>query len=135
MERTEDDKVTQSGIKVMLGGKEYEIVPLVIKYSKEWRKKALPLLSDLLQYTQISGETEGFKEAMVELFTTKTDGMVDSFFEYARDLPREEIEDIATDGEVILAFMEVFNVFVAPLSAAVAKEVETSHSGEPSSSS
>lgn len=134
MERNEDDKVTQSGIKVILGGKEFEIRPLVIKYSKEWRKKSLPLLACLFQYSRLtSDETQGNAEelerAFTDLFTTKTDEILDSFFEFARELPREEIEGIATDGEVILAFMEVFNVFVAPLSVA-AKEVGNSPSEE-----
>ncbi len=133
-ERTEDDKVTQSGIKVKLGGKEFEIRPLVIKYSKEWRKKSLPLLANLFQYSRLTASessTEELEKAFTDLFTTKTDEILDSFFEYARELPREEIEGIATDGEVILAFMEVFNAFVAPLSAGLA-EVGTSPLEEPS---
>ncbi len=133
MERTEDDKVTQGGIKVTLGGKEFEICPLVIKYSKEWRKKSLPLLANLFQYSRLTSEDnkpEELEKAFTDLFTTKTDEILDSFFEYARELPRDEIESIATDGEVILAFMEVFNAFVAPLSAGLA-EAGTSQSEEP----
>ena len=56
------------------------------------------------------------EDAVSELFTTKTDEILDSFFEYARELDRKEIEGIATDGEIITAFMEVFNAFVSPLS-------------------
>ncbi len=120
--RTEEDKVLRTEIKVTLGGKEYTIAPLVIKYSGEWRKKALPLYSSLIRYSHLStgessGKTEELEQAVVELFTTRTDEMLDSFFEYARELPREEIENTATDGEVILAFMEVFNAFVAPFAA------------------
>ena len=135
MERTEEAKITQGGIKVILGGKEYEIRPLVIKYSGEWRKKALPLIGSLLKYSRLvsDGDAEKLEQTVIELFTTKTDEMLNSFFEYARDLNREEIENIATDGEIILAFMEVFNAFVAPLS--VAPKKETSQSGQSLSSS
>lgn len=132
-ERTEEDKITQAGIEVILGGEKYEIRPLVIKYSKKWRKKSLPLLANLFQYTRLTAEesnSEELEKAFTDLFTTKTDEILDSFFEYARDLNRDEIEGIATDGEVILAFMEVFNAFVAPLSVA-AKEVGSSQSEEP----
>lgn len=135
MERTEDDKVTQSGIKVILGGKEFEIRPLVIRYSREWRKKSLPLLASLFQYSRLTSTddfTEELEKAFTDLFTTKTDEILDSFFEYARELPRDEIEGIATDGEVILAFMEVFNAFVAPLSRTERKTAVTSQSEEPS---
>ncbi len=128
-ERTEDEKVAQSGIDVILGGKKYHIVPLVIKYSREWRKKAMPLIAHLLQYSRMAPEgsssnTEEMEKAFTDLFTTKTDEMCDSFFEYARALDREEIEGIATEGEIILAFMEVFNAFVAPLSARATKKAE-----------
>ena len=114
MKRTEEDKVVQAGIVVILGGVEYSIAPLVIRYSGEWRKKSIPLISFLIGYSHKAPEK--LEEAITELFTTKTDEILDSFFEYAKDLDREEIEGIATDGEVILAFMEVFNAFVAPFS-------------------
>lgn len=132
-ERTEEDKITQAGIVVTLGGTEYTIAPLVIKYSRDWRKKAVPLIGDLYRFSRTAldeGELEG---VITQLFTGKTDAIIDSFFEYARDLPRDKIEESATDGEIILAFMEVFNAFVAPLSAKVTKAA-TSPSEQPSSS-
>ncbi len=127
--RTEGDKIVQAGIRVSLGGKEYTIAPLVIKYSGEWRKKALPLIGHLLQYSRLTkgkANSQEMEQAFTELFTTKTDEILDSFFEYARDLPRDEIENNATDGEIILAFMEVFNAFVAPLSVGLTTKAKTS---------
>lgn len=127
--RTEEDKIVQAGIKVSLGGKEYAIAPLVIKYSGEWRKKALPLIGHLLQYSRLTkgkSNSQEMEAAFTELFTTKTDEILASFFEYARDLPRDEIESNATDGEIILAFMEVFNAFVAPLSVGLTTRAKTS---------
>ena len=120
MDRTEEEKIAQAGITVILGGREYEIRPLVIRYSGEWRKKSIPLISFLIGYSHKT--SEGLEEAITELFTTKTDEMIESFFEYARELNREEIEGIATDGDILLAFMEVFNAFVAPLSVTPPKE-------------
>ena len=137
MERTEEQKLTLAPTIVILGGEEHEIRPLVIRYSGEWRKKSIPLINYLMSYGRIASDTSSpeFAEAVTELFTTKTDEILDSFFEYARDLNRAEIENVATDGEVINAFVEVFNAFVAPLSAAAAQKVETSQSEESSSSS
>jgi len=138
--RTEEDKILQNGIKVILGGKEYSIRPLVIRYSGAWRKKSIPLVASLMRFTSFMsevkpGNTEGLEQAVTEMFTTRTDEMLDSFFEYARELNREEIEGIATDGEVIDAFMEVFNAFVAPLSVTPAKGTETAPVVKSSSSS
>ena len=101
-ERTEEEKVVQAGITVILGGQEYKIRPLVIKYSREWRKKSIPLISYLVKWSKT--EEKDYEEAIEELFTTKTDEIVDSFFEFARDLKREEIEELATEGEVFTAF-------------------------------
>jgi len=125
MERTEEQKLTQAGIKVTLGGKEYEIRPLVIRYSGEWRKKSLPIIASLMKYSRLmpSGNSEELEQVIIELFTTKTDEMLNSFFEYARELNREEIENTATDGEIIIAFLEVFNAFVAPLSVVPSKGI------------
>ena len=117
MERTEEEIVAQSGIKVILGGEEHFIKPLVIKYSGEWRKKAIPLISNLFSFAE-SKDPEVLQTAMQELFLEKTDEMLDCFFMYARDLDRKEIEEIATDGEVIVAFLEVYKAFVDPLSKA-----------------
>jgi len=116
-ERSEEDKLTQAPLIVTLGGKPFEVAPLVIKYSREWRKKSLPLIAFLVGYSRKSEDE--MLDAITDLFTTKTDEILDSFFEYARDLKREEIELIATDGEIITAFLEVFNAFVSPLSKAV----------------
>ena len=116
-ERSEEDKLTQAPLVVTLGGKPFEVAPLVIKYSREWRKKSMPLISFLIGYSR-KGKEDG-EDGVEELFTTKTDEIIESFFEYAKDLPRQEIEGIATDGEIITAFIAVFNVFVSPLSKAV----------------
>ena len=113
-ERTEEDKLTQAPLIVTLGGKKYEIAPLVIKYSREWRKTSLPLITYLIMYSRKS--EDDMEDGIAELFTTKTDEIIESFFEYGKDLPRDEIEEIATDGEIIAAFLEVFNAFVSPLS-------------------
>lgn len=129
MERTEEQKIIQDNLDVTLGGKLYSIAPLVMRYSREWRKKSLPIISFLMRYTRLAedkegGITEDIQQAFDELFTTKMDDIIESFFEYARELPREEIEESTTDGEILLAFMEVFNAFVAPLSQAAVEKME-----------
>jgi len=137
MSRTEEQKLLREGTVVILGGEEYKIRPLVTRYSGEWRKKSIPLITYLLAYEHLKdsqGNTEEVRDFLNEFFTTKTDEIIDSFFEYARELDRDEIEGIATDGEIILAFMEVFNVFVAPLSVSPVLK-KTSQSQQPSSSS
>jgi len=108
-ERSEDDKVVQEGLKVILGGKEYKVAPLVIRDSREWRKKVGPWKAELSKYASVDSEKpEEFEKALTTLMVERIDETVDFFFKYAKDLNREEIEGIATDSEVVAAFNKVF---------------------------
>lgn len=111
MERTEEQKVARTPIVVILGGKEYEIAPLVIRDSREWRKKVIDLIAPLPGLVDItSDDAEGFGAALTQLLVTIPDQVVTLFFEYAKDLKKEEIEGIATDAELRDAFQEVVKV-------------------------
>lgn len=110
-ERTEEDKVAQAGIKVILGGKEMEIAPLVIRDSREWRKKVGPWKARLVKLASVnSDDAEAFEKALTELMVSRIDETIDYFFEYAKDLKRQDIEAIATTKEVVTAFNGVFKV-------------------------
>ena len=109
-ERTEDDKVVQEGLKVILGGKECKIAPLVIRDSRKWRKEVGPWKAELSQYASVDSDNdpEGFKKALTSLMVERIDETIEFFFKYAKDLNKEEIEGIATDNEVVAAFNKVF---------------------------
>jgi hypothetical protein len=106
--RTEEQKLTQSPVMVIFGGKEYPLRPLVIKESREWRQKVISLMTALPPLTKVtSDEPDKFKSAIEELLITMPDTVVDLFFAYARDLNREEIEAVATDSEMAVAWEKV----------------------------
>ena len=106
--RTEEDKITQAGITVILGGKKYKVKPLVIRDSREWRKKVAPFIASTGRYASISSDNpDEFEKAFIDLCTTMLDTVADLFFEYARDLNREKIEKKATDKELFVAWAEV----------------------------
>ena len=112
-ERSEDDIITQSTIEVILGGEKHQIKPLVIKKSREWRKKVIVLLAPLPQLikTVVDVENpEGFGTVLTQMMVTKPDQVLDLFFDFACDLNRDEIEDTATDKEMAAAFEEVVKV-------------------------
>lgn len=107
-ERTEEEKLTSAPIKVILGGKPYDVKPLVIRESREWRKKAGEFQAKITRYASVSSDDpEAFEKAMAEMLTTRIDQAIDLFFAYAKDLDRDEIEAIATDAEVAKAFEQV----------------------------
>ena len=117
--RTEEQKLTQAGIKVILGGQEYEIRPLVIRDSREWRAKVIKLIAPLPEYVKVTMDnTEDFEKVLTSMLVTMPDQVLDLFFDYAKDLDREEIENKATDAEMREAFNEVIKI-AFPLASAL----------------
>ena len=116
VERTEEEKVFRDPIKVILGGREYEVAPLVIKYSRPWRKKVISLVGTLPKYASVdTNKPDEFAEALNILMVKSQDDIIDLFFEFAKDLDREEIEGIATETEIAVAF-QVVMALAFPLS-------------------
>ena len=111
MKRTEEDRLVQAGIKVILGGQEYEIRPLVIRESREWRAKVIKLIAPLPGYIKTTMDnTDDFEKVLTLMLVTMPDQVVEFFFDYAKDLNREELEGTATDEELTKAFEEVVKV-------------------------
>ena len=109
--RTEDDKLTQASIKVIFGGKEYEVKPLVIRDSREWRAKVIKLIAPLPGLVSTTTNTpEDFGQVLTEMLVNMPDQVIELFFEYAKDLNKDEIESIATDKEMATAFEAVLQV-------------------------
>jgi len=118
-QRTEEEKLTRAPIVVILGGKEYKVAPLVIRDSREWRKKVVELIAPLPGLININTDDEkGFGEALNQLLVAMPDQVLELFFEYAKDLDRKEIEGAATDAELKDAFAEVMKI-AFPLAEAV----------------
>ena len=110
-ERTEDQKVFQEPIEVMLGGKKWAIKPLVIKYSRPWRKKVVDLIAELPKYTEVdTSKPDDFAKSLKMLMVESQDMVIDLFFEYAKDLDRNEIEGTATEKEISDAFEAVMTL-------------------------
>ena len=110
-ERTEEDKIVQAGIEVILGGKTYFIRPLVIRDSREWRAKVIKLVAPVPRNAMITMETpDDFERTLTDMMVTIPNQVIDLFFDYAKDLDREEIEGVATDEEISNAFRGVIEV-------------------------
>ena len=111
MERTEEQKVTQAPLMVKLGGKEYAVAPLVIREARMWRRKVVDVMSSLPEHLGVTTDTpEAFDAALKMLLVDMQDTVIDLFFEYAKDLDRDEIEGIATEEDIEEAFSRVVGV-------------------------
>jgi len=123
VKRTEEQMVARASIEVILGGKTYKIAPLVIRDSREWRKKAISLIATLPQLINTTmDDSVGFGDALTKMMVDMPDQVLDLFFEYAKDLDREEIEGVATDAEMAKAFEEVVQV-AFPLAQSLPKAI------------
>jgi len=106
--RTEEQKIIQGHIVVILGGVEYNVKPLVIKEAAPWRRKFVELFTNISALASVTSDNpEGFDSAMKEVLLEKPDKLADLFFEYTK-LDRAEIEGKATTIEMVKAFEEVF---------------------------
>lgn len=81
-------------IVVTFAGKEYEIP---FRDSREWRKKVIALMARITVTNT----------ADLRIASALADQVMDLFFEYAKNLNREEIETVATGAEVAKALGEV----------------------------
>ena len=118
--RTEEQKLIKESVKVILGGKECEVKPLVIRDATPWRKKFVALFDDVPTLASVTSDNpKEFSGALNNLLTEKPEAIFDLFFEYTK-LDKEEIEGVATTQELLTAFEEVF-AFEAPFFGAAIK--------------
>lgn len=130
-ERTEEEKLTQSPIEVVLGGVTYEVKPLVITKARPWRthySEALASLSGSL--TATSDDPAAFRTGLDALLVNGSDSVIDLFFEYATELDRDTIENSATEVEMAKAFQQLVEI-AFPLAQSLVGKGITPETQEP----
>ena len=109
--RTEEQKIARASVSVILGGKEYEVKQLTLNESRVWKQQVAKLLTEGFKQTKVSSsDPEKFSEALLVFMIDAPNALVDLFFSYAKDLNREEIEEIATEAELSVAWEKVREV-------------------------
>jgi len=116
--RSEEQIITQEPIIITFGGKQYEFKLLAYKEARKWRKEFAEVLKGMPIFVNAVDSTEHFKQAVDGMFIDIPDKVVDLIFAYAKDLPRKEIEAVATDNEMAKAFEVIMEVGF-PLSRAM----------------
>jgi len=99
--------VTQAPVIVVLGGESYEIKPLVIKLSREWRREFVKLVQDIPALANGDIEnTEQFGDIMTKLMVELPDRTAKLVAQYCQ-IEFTKFEEMATDAEIEVAFQEV----------------------------
>ena len=120
-ERTESQILAQEPIKVRLGEKDYDVPLLRILAARAWRKKLVEevtAVSDVVKPD--ASTTPAFLNGLAFLFLQFPEKLADLVFGYAPSLPREEIEENATEEQLAKAFGQIVEVafpFVGELKA------------------
>jgi len=104
---------------VILGGQEYQIEALPVAESRKWRATLVEAMGRLPSFLNVStADPAKFSEGVSGLLGGMPDAVIDLFFNYARKLPREEIEQKATDAEIAVSFEQVVTLAL-PLTRSV----------------
>ena len=107
--RTEEQRLCQDPLKVILGGREYSLPPLTIIEARAWRVEFAEVLKTLPELANKDGQTN-----LNSLFIEVPDMAADLFWAYAKGLDRTKIERKATEGELTIAFEQVIE-YARPL--------------------
>lgn len=114
-------------VPVMLGGRTYNVPTLPRQASREWVARLdenFATLATALDNTDATGD-------ILTMLVAQTDALVDILLAYDREnvLPsRDEIDEIATDAEILYAVLEVWRA-AHPLAGAVTSEADKPTSG------
>lgn len=111
VERSEQDQMFMLPSKVRLGETEYEIRPLPMRKAAEWRSKFTDEVQAISEHmkgdaTGVDKFVGGLKFAFLK-FPAKISDMV---FSYAPSLPREVVENEASDEQMAAAFGVVLQI-------------------------
>jgi hypothetical protein len=111
LKRTEEEQLLMSPARARLGETEYEIRPLPMRKAAEWRVKFAEEVRAITEH--MNAETTGadkFVGGLKFAFVNFPERISDMLFSYAPNLPRETIENEASDEQVAAAFTTVLQL-------------------------
>jgi hypothetical protein len=124
MARTDAEIRARTPLSVRFGDQDYQIQLLRVHAQREWRKRLVTELGVILGNFSLSADQVGanvFHGGLISALVQCPEKLADLLFEYAPDLPKDQILESATEEQVIFAFsavMEVALPFLAVLKTA-----------------
>jgi hypothetical protein len=138
MPRTEEEKLTQSPLKVKFGEIEYTIKLLPVLKSREWRAQVEQQLGPMVASIQPMTIAGRFVIAgLSTAISTFPEKMCDLLFAYSTELPKGKILEEATDEQIGVAFSMIWEIAFANFlpQISMAKEMLNPPATSPSASS
>lgn len=111
LQRTEEEILGQLPITVKFGEAEYKIKPLRIKKAREWRTKLIEEVTSISTMLQQDVSTSPvFIKGLAFVFLQFPEKMAELVFSYAPDLPKDRIEDEASEEQLARAFGQIVQI-------------------------
>jgi hypothetical protein len=113
MARTDEAVLTRQALEVTLGGEKRLVRPLVIRDSREWRKRVAEAFAELGALdagTLNLADPEGVRKALELVAVTVPEKIADLVLAYAPELDREWFEAHVTDEEATEALVKMLEV-------------------------
>jgi hypothetical protein len=107
IERTEDQIISKSPLKVILGEKDYFIKPLTILKQREWRTKLNEEMAGIIANFNPSADNKTMVNGLTGALVAFPEKIADLVFAYAPDLPKDEILETATEEQIASTFSAV----------------------------
>jgi hypothetical protein len=118
MKRTEADILSKRPIEVTFGDKQYSIKLLTLRPARDWRRQVHQQMGNVLSSFGGDVKPENMHTALNAAMIAFPERLLDLVMAFAPDLPREEIEENATDEQLAIAYGKLMAVgfpFLAPL--------------------
>lgn len=116
MERTEEEKVAQSGRILKIGNRDFEIKPLTIRKALLWRSECSTTIQKILSTPTAFDSVDDFRSALMSSPQQMND-IVMFYLKVAYDLtPDEEnaVQDTATEAEIVDACFAIMALGLVP---------------------
>lgn len=114
--RTDEQKTLKAPIEMVFGLKKYEVKPLTLNPARVWRTKFNEVMSPIADNFQA---TNGLvSQGLAQALTQFPEKILDLLCAYAPNLDRAEIEESATEEQLVTAWSDLLVVaypFLAPL--------------------
>ena len=110
MARSDEAVLTRQALEVTLGGEKRLIRPLVIRESRQWRKRVAEAFAELgaLDTSTLNlADPEGVRRALELVAVTVPEKITDLVLAYAPELDREWFETHVTDEEATEALVKM----------------------------
>jgi len=108
--RTDAQMLGQLPIKLFFGEQTYDVKVLTVIKNREWKEKLAVKFGVIIGQLDAPAEISNFLGGLTMALIQMPDKLAEMVFEYAPDLPKEDILKIATDEQICLAFSEIMQV-------------------------